>query len=244
MDKHNFLSAFSQRKPILAMLHLRGETRQEKFEHALLEAGLLIGGGADAVIVENYFGDYEDMEAVLQAFCREKVDFVYGVNALHNDALGFELAKKYGASFIQLDSVAGHLPPDQDEEFGRAIDRWRADYDGFVIGGVRFKYQPYLSGRSLEEDLAIGMKRCDAIAVTGEGTGKATPMDKIREFRQIMGDFPLVVGAGMTPENCAEQLSVADAAIVGSYFKKGHVDDEFVEPAHVRTFMQQVERCR
>lgn len=244
MDQRNFLSLFSEKKPILAMLHLRGETRQEKFEHALLEAGLLIGGGADAVIVENYFGDYEDMEAVLQAFCREQVDFVYGVNALHNDALGFELAKKYGASFIQLDSVAGHLTPEQDEQFGRDIARWRADYDGCVIGGVRFKYQPYLSGRSLEEDLAIGMTRCDAIAVTGEGTGKTTPMEKILEFRRIIGAFPLVVGAGMTPETCARQLAAADAAIVGSYFKKGHIDDGYVEPAYVRAFMQQVQRCR
>lgn len=111
MDKHNFLSAFSQRKPILAMLHLRGETRQEKFEHALLEAGLLIGGGADAVIVENYFGDYEDMEAVLQAFSREKVDFVYGVNALHNDALGFELAKNTAPASSSWTPLPAISPP-------------------------------------------------------------------------------------------------------------------------------------
>ena len=76
MRQHNFLSLFPRKKPILAMLHLRGKSRQEKYEHALLEAGQLIGGGADAVIVENYFGDYEDMETVLEAFSREKVDFV------------------------------------------------------------------------------------------------------------------------------------------------------------------------
>ncbi len=244
MRQHNFLSLFPRKKPILAMLHLRGKSRQEKYEHALLEAGQLIGGGADAVIVENYFGDYEDMETVLEAFSREKVDFVYGVNALHNDALGFELAKKYGAGFIQLDSVAGHLAPEEDAAFGEAIAKWRAGYSGFVIGGVRFKYQPYRSGRTLEEDLRIGMSRCDAIAVTGEGTGKTTPMEKIRQFRNIMGDFPLVVGAGMTPDTCAEQFSVADAAIVGSYFKQGYLDDGYVEPAHVRIFMRAVEQCR
>lgn len=133
MRQHNFLSLFSRKKPILAMLHLRGGSRQEKYEHALLEAGQLIGGGADAVIVENYFGDYEDMETVLEAFSREKVDFVYGVNALHNDALGFELAKKYGAGFIQLDSVAGHLTPEEDASFGEAIAKWRAGYSGFVM---------------------------------------------------------------------------------------------------------------
>ena len=59
-----------------------------------------------------------------------------------------------------------------------------------------------------------------------------------------MGDFPLVVGAGMTPDTCAEQFSVADAAIVGSYFKQGYLDDGYVEPAHVRIFMRAVEQCR
>ena len=51
MKQPDFLSLFPRKKPILAMLHLRGESRQEKYEHALLEAGQLIGGGADAVIV-------------------------------------------------------------------------------------------------------------------------------------------------------------------------------------------------
>ena len=80
------------------MLHLRGGSRQEKYEHALLEAGQLIGGGADAVIVENYFGDYEDMETVLEAFSREKVDFVYGVNALHKKSLPQRGRLFYGES--------------------------------------------------------------------------------------------------------------------------------------------------
>ena len=123
-------------------------------------------------------------------FPGKKVDFIYGVNALHNDALGFELAKKYGASFIQLDSVAGHLTPEDDAVFGESIAKWRAGYDGFVIGGVRFKYQPYLSGRTLEEDLHIGMSRCDAIAVTGEGTGKTRPWIRCGNSDALWAIFP------------------------------------------------------
>ena len=72
MKQPDFLSLFPRKKPILAMLHLRGESRQEKYEHALLEAGQLIGGGADAVIVENYFGDYEDMERCWRHFPGKK----------------------------------------------------------------------------------------------------------------------------------------------------------------------------
>lgn len=33
------------------------------------------------------------------------------------------------------------------------------------------------------------MTRCDAIAVSQDETGQETSMDKIREFRNIIGDF-------------------------------------------------------
>ena len=45
------------------------------------------------------------------------------------------------------------------------------------------------------------MTRCDAIVVTQDATGQETPMEKINEFRKIIGDFPLVIGAGMTADN-------------------------------------------
>ena len=113
----------------------------------------------------------------------------------------------------------------------------RAGTDVVLLGGVRFKYQPVRSGRSLEEDLRLGMERCDAIVVTGEGTGLATPQEKVQEFRRILGDFPLVVGAGVTIDTVEESLRVADGMIVGSYFKQGHKDSGDVEPAHVQAFM-------
>jgi len=108
---------------------------------------------------------------------------------------------------------------------------------------VRFKYQPYLSNRSLKADLEIGMEHCDAIAVTGAGTGIDTEIEKIREFRKIIGNFSLVVAAGMTKETIREKLSIGDAAIVGSTFKDNRKDSGDVSAEHVREFMNEVERC-
>ena len=109
--------------------------------------------------------------------------------------------------------------------------------DIFLLGGVRFKYQPVASGRTLEEDLKIGMERCDAVVVTGAGTGISTELDKIKAFRAILGDFPLIVGAGMTAETAAEQLFYSDGAIVGSYFKEGGYTEYPVDEMRVKTFM-------
>ena len=242
--KHDFLSIFPVRKPVLGMLHLKGDSAADALRKAYNETEIMIENGVDAVIVENYYGTPEYVEAVLKDFQANKVEFIYGVNLLDDDENNFRLACEYDAKFLQLDSVAGHLSPEEDIPFEEKLLRWENDFNGAVIGGVRFKYQPYKSGRTLEEDMKIGMERCDAIAVTGEGTGMITDVSKIVEFREIAKDFPLVVAAGVTPESCREQLAVADAAIIGSYFKDTYKSTGDVDGEHVRTMMEAVKACR
>ena len=123
------------------------------------------------------------------------------------------------------------------------IERLR-DGTIFVLGGVRFKYQPVRSGKPLDYDLKVGMERCDGIVVTGSGTGVNTDIEKIREFRKIMGDFPLIVGAGMTIDTCVEQLSIADGAIVGTWFKEDGITRNPVSPERMTAFMQKVKQLR
>jgi predicted TIM-barrel enzyme len=243
--KENFLELFKSTKPILGMIHLKGDNSKEKLEIAKREIDQLIKNGIDAVIVENYFGSPEDVEEVLKYIYKERKDIIYGINILDDDQKGFELAKKYEAKFIQLDSVAGHLNSKEDVQFHEFINKMREQTNAFVLGGVRFKYQPYLSGRSLEEDLQIGMSRCDGIVVTGTGTGIETNSDKINEFRAIIGDdFPLIVGAGLTAENFNSQLEIADGAIIGSYLKDNYKDNGNVCDEHVKYFMTELQKFR
>ena len=118
-----FLDLFPVKKPVLAMLHFKGETREEKLERCLREAEIYKANGVDAVIVEDYFGDADDVEAGLKLLS-EKGGYTIGVNVLDNWELSWEYAKKYGASFIQVDSVAGHLTPEDDIPYGEMIDRY------------------------------------------------------------------------------------------------------------------------
>ena len=82
------------------------------------------------------------------------------------------------------------------------------------------------------------------IVVTGEGTGKETPIDKIERFREIMGKYPLIVGAGLTPDNAYNQLLIADSAIVGSCLKKDSNTDNPVDRERVRALMAVVKEAR
>jgi predicted TIM-barrel enzyme len=239
--RNDFLSTFANPIPIFAMLHLKGNSPAEKLDIARRETSILWEEGVDAVIVENYFGTTDDVVAVCQWLSDKAPEVVFGVNILKADKRAFEVANSFAARFIQLDSVAGHLPVDADVEFGDWLNEERARSNAFVLGGVRFKYQPYLSGRPLAEDLLIGQSRCDAVVVTGEGTGLQTPSGKTAEFRAILGPgFPIVIGAGVTPASCARDLAKANAVIVGSYLKDSYADTGDVDRTHVAEFVRAV----
>ena len=237
-----FLELFSQPKPILGMLHMKGENPHDALARAVVEADIYAECGVDAMILEDYLGSEADVERALALLSKERQGYLLGVNVLNNFAKTFELAMTYGAKFIQVDSICGHLTPEDEVGYFNLVDSYRAKADIPVIGGVRFKYQPIMSGRSLEEDLHIGMQHCDAIAVTGEGTGMDTGSQKIAEFRSLMGYFPLVIAAGMTPDTIREKLSIADATIVGSTFKHTRDAEGDVYAPHVQEFVGEVAR--
>ena len=236
----NFADVFRQSKPVIGMLHLGGETPSEVVDTARRETEIMYGAGVAAVLVENYFGDRIDVENTLKMLQKEFSNCVYGVNILGSFTKSYDLALAYGAKFMQVDSICGHLPPEEEPAFEEMVAENRKKGDLFVLGGVRFKYQPVLSRRPLPADLKHGRHLCDAIVVTGDATGMDTGMEKILRFRQLLGDFPLIVGAGMTAETCAEQLSVADGGIVGTYFKENGVTRRAVDPLRVACFMKAV----
>jgi predicted TIM-barrel enzyme len=245
--KSDFLSLFPVKKPIIGMIHLKGKDSEDRLTRAKREVDLMVENGIDAVLVENYFGDFFDVEKVLKWLSRERCQLVYGVNLLSQvmpELLAFNLASEFGAKFIQIDSVVGHLPINQDEHLAWKLQQLRYNFSIPIIGGVRFKYQDVLSGRSEEDDLRIGMTRCDAIAVTGEGTGIATDLEKIQRFRTVLGDFPLVVAAGLTADNCLEQMAIGDACIVGSYLKDTYKDTGEVSVDHLQKFVERIKTLR
>lgn len=232
-------------KPVLGMLHLGGGSRRERLYRAAEEVDALVAGGVDGVVVENYFGDVDDVVAVLDRFDADPPGISVGINVLRDTRRAFALARHHHVDFIQVDSVCGHLEPAVEAAFVDELARERASVDALLLGGVRFKYQPLLSGRTEREDVELGTQRCDAVVVTGAGTGQVTATDKLERYREAVGPtFALVVGAGITPELVAEQLAVADGAIVGSYLKDTYRDTGVVDRRHVESLMAAVARAR
>lgn len=228
-----FKDLFGTTRPMIGMIHCKGSDTGGILDLAKAEIEIYLKYGIYP-LVENYFGDVNDCEEVLRWLSESHPEAIYGVNILGNYRAAFRLAAKYGAKFVQIDSVCGHLKPERDTEYAEQLAAERRSVDVVLLGGVRFKYQPVHSGRTLEEDLRIGMERCDAIVCTGEGTGIPTPLGKVEEFKSVVGDFPVIVGAGVTLESAADTFRLSDGAIVGSWLKDTHRDsgnvcEEFVQ---------------
>ena len=228
-----------QNKPMIGMIHTGSSSGCPVLEQAKKEIEIYLKYGVYP-LVENYFGSVNVCETVLAWLQREHPGAVYGVNILGDYYEAFCLAKEYGASFIQIDSVCGHLKRNADAKYARKLASLRELVDVVVLGGVRFKYQPVQSGRSLEEDLKLGAERCDAVVCTGTGTGEPTPFGKVREFKSVLKDFPVLVGAGVTLDTVQETFRIADGAIVGSWFKNGHYDAGDVNEEYVAQMVDKI----
>ncbi|WP_291237522.1 BtpA/SgcQ family protein [Frisingicoccus sp.] len=226
--------------PIIAMLHLKGNSDADIMERMKRETETYYRNGVDAVLVENYFGDTRNCIQALEYLHKNMPDKLYGVNILGDYRMAFELAEKYGADFVQIDSVCGHLTPQRDSVYANELIELMKGRNFQVLGGLRFKYQPIRSGRNLEQDAAFAKMRCDAVVTTGEGTGKDCPTEKLSEFKTVLKDFPLIVGAGVTADNVCEKLKYADGVIIGSWLKEGHHDYGDVSEKYVKEFMDKV----
>ncbi|MDP3640480.1 MAG: BtpA/SgcQ family protein [Nanoarchaeota archaeon] len=229
------------RLPVIGMLHLAGE---DPVQRALQELSLFAEEGVSAALIENYHGSLDTVIQTLQEISQRRLNVHLGINILPNKfRLAFPFAVHYGAALIQMDHVAGKY--DQGELDMPSYRGFRESFsDIFVLGGVWPKYYQPVMGSDLEKDLQDGMDRADAIVVTGAGTGKETPLEKINQFRALMGTFPLVVGAGSTPENAYTQLQYADGAIVGTSLKFENKTSNPVDRVWVRDFMDVVKEVR
>jgi len=246
MLNKQFYRVFKKPKPILGMIHLAGDSSDNKIKRALAEMKIFENCSIDGAIIENYHaGSMKVVEETLKEATKHKLNLVLGVNVLPNEFyVSIPMAAKYGAAFVQLDVIAGKYTA-YELPYAEYASIREKHPDVMTLGGVWFKYYTPVEGSNLENDLLEGAKRAEAIVVTGEGTGMETDLEKIKKFRQILGpDKPLIVGAGLTPENAYQQLEIADGAIVGSYLKTDGKTQNPIHSGRVRTLMEVVKKFR
>lgn len=76
----------------------------------------------------------------------------------------------------------------------------------------------------------------DGVIVTSQFTGVSPDRNDLVKAKSAT-TLPVLVGSGMTAENIAEYLPLADGFIIGSYFRRGGKFLEKLEPERLQAFM-------
>lgn len=228
-------------------------------DFALRDAEAWRAGGADALIVENFGsapfpkGDaghrlpahqVAQLALVVRAI-RDATGLPVGVNCLRNDALSaLGVAAAAGASFVRVNVHTGAYVTDQGILEGEADVslRYRASLGAEVaiVADVLVKHAqplaPLTPTQATRETLERG--RADAVIVSGAGTGEPIDPATLRAVRAAAGTRPVLLGSGLTPALVDTLVPLADAAIVGTYAKRGGRVHEPVDAARVRALVE------
>jgi membrane complex biogenesis BtpA family protein len=97
----------------------------------------------------------------------------------------------------------------------------------------------YLGSRQLK-DIArstVFNARPDGICVSGLIAGAATDSSALRVVKEAAPNTPVFANTGVNDGNVAEQLAIADGAIVGTFFKRDGVFENPVDRDRVKALM-------
>ena len=103
------------------------------------------------------------------------------------------------------------------------------------FGGVAFKYQRHVE--DLEGTCCVASHYIDVVTTSGPGTGRAAEIEKIRRMKQALGDTPLAIASGITPDNVNTYLPYTDSLLVATGISKSFTE---LDPVRVRSLVQQV----
>jgi len=257
------------RKPIIAMCHLNALPGDPLFdpksgmrsiiEWARQDLSALQNGGVDAVMFSNEFSlpyvksvDTVTVAAMARIIgeLMSEIRVPFGVNVLWDPAASLDLAVATGARFVR-EVFTGVYASD----FGL----WNTDCGAVVrhqhaIGAqnvkLLFNIVPeaarYLADRDVV-DIArstVFNNRPDGLCVSGLTAGVASDSQVLKTVKEAVPETMVFANTGVNPANLAEQLAIADGAVVGTTFKYDGVFENHVDESRVRAFMDKVKKIR
>ena len=258
------------RKSIIGMIHvgaLPGTPRSctplpRIIEQAVAEAQLYQTAGVDAIALENMHDipylrgavgpEITAAMAVLAREVKQASGLPCGVQILagaNREALAVALAG--GLDFVRVEGfVFGHVADEgYIESCAGDLLRYRRQIGAesvLVLTDIKKKHSAHAVTSDVdiaETARAARFFLSDGVVVTGTATGAATDLEELRQVKTSV-DLPVLVGSGVTIDNVDAYLAVADALIVGSWFKQDGRWDRPVDARRAARFMEKVRLLR
>ena len=266
---------FHVKKPIIAMLHLDplpgdprfhyGDSMATVAAHAKADLAALQDGGVDGILISNEFSlPYQrHMNFVTPAAMayvvgclRDSIRVPFGVDCISDGEATLELAAAVGADFVR-GTFSGVYVGDgglYDNDFSALLRRKAALHldDLKMLYFINPESDRNLDTRPLA-DIArstIFKAHPDGLCISANAAGQDVDDALIASVKQAAPEVVVLCNTGCRPDTIARKLRLADAAVVGTYFKEGgklenqRLENLRVDSRRVREFMDVVYRLR
>jgi len=215
-----------------------GPAIQQIQEQACHDARILVDGGVNGIILENFgdapfaAGEVEPatvayMTRIAIAVRNVALHVELGINVLRNDAsASLAIAAASDASFIRVNVHTGTMVTDQGVITGQArqtlLERRRYQLSTNIAADVHVKHANPLGTPSLVQCAKDTVTRghAKAIIITGSGTGQPVDSQELRALKTSLPTTPIWIGSGLNPKNAHNYAGLFDTAIVGTYLHR------------------------
>ncbi len=262
-------------KVIIGMLHLdalpgdprysAGDSLDTIIEHARMDLKALINGGVDAVLISNEFSfpyqrkmDFVTVACMARIIGEIKKDITvpFGVDAISDGAATLELARAVDADFCRgtFSGVyvgdGGFYNNDISKLLRRKTELHLSDLK--MLYFINPESDINLDTRELVEiaKSTVFKTGADGLCISASAAGQDVNETLIRSVKDACPNIAVLANTGCRPDTIESKLKYADAAVVGTYFKKGGKlqDDDGnnirVDVNRVKEFMGVVDQFR
>ena len=220
MKRSEFRKLFRTTGPaVLPVIHVLDERQ------VAANIGLAMDHGAQGVFLINHDFGVDQFLPIIRA-AREKFPSLWlGVNFLgvtgrdafpvlaNLDRQGC-FVDAYWADDARIDETAEQESQAEAEQIARV--RADGDWSGMYFGGTAFKKQRPVDPAHYGRAAGIAKQFMDVVTTSGVATGESADREKIMRFRGSMGDTPLALASGVTPENIGDYAAEVDAVLVAT----------------------------
>ncbi len=226
-----YRTVFPKRHTLIVVVHVVDR------EQALRNVQVAQAEGADGVFLINHRTNHLHLLSCFQYIRERCPDFWIGLNCLDLDRYTALKVLPTDAQGLWTDNAQIDLeqlnPQYEADSFAtRFIELGKK---ALYFGGVAFKYQRTSKDPAKEARLAVPY--VDVITTSGDGTGIAADLSKIQSMKEAIGDHPLAIASGITPENVKDYLPHTDCFLVATGVS---FSDTELNPRKVRELAQAI----
>ncbi len=217
---------FGRPKVVLPVIHVKN------LDHAIRNTDTVMSAGAKGLFLINHHISATKLDLIRLKLQDLYPEYWFGINYLglpRTQALGHTIhgLEQNWPKGLWFDNAGIKenvpIPDGAARETHTLLSAMQ--WGGLLFGGVAFKHQPEVSNLPFVAQLAA--KYVDVVTTSGEATGSAPGIEKLKIIRGAIGpEKPLANASGTTLKNAAQFFEVVDVLIASTYFSRDDEEDE------------------